>query len=82
MRVERKERCTDADGRLSIQLDDDLPSRVCDIEFDINGYFATLGATPFYPRINIVVRLSHSISRYEIIVLITPSSYCVIREPE
>jgi 5-hydroxyisourate hydrolase-like protein (transthyretin family) len=71
---------TDETGRVIAILDAAPSARQCRVEFDINGYFATLGTTPFYPRITISLRLPHSVSSHEIAVLITPASYFVFKE--
>jgi 5-hydroxyisourate hydrolase len=71
---------TDEAGRVAAQLDDLSTIRLCQVELDINGYFATLGITPSYRKISVCIRLRNSVSSYETTVFITPSSYFVHTE--
>lgn len=79
--VEEHIRCvSDPTGRIKLELEEKPTSRPFRMDFDINGYFAALGVTPFYPKISINFRMPVHIPRYELIVLITPSSYSVLKE--
>jgi 5-hydroxyisourate hydrolase len=71
---------TDGAGRVAAEIDDLFTIRLCEVELDINGYFATLGIAPFYGKISICIRLRNSVSSYEITVFITPSYYFVQME--
>jgi 5-hydroxyisourate hydrolase len=80
-KIKEYARCrTDATGRMTLELEEKPASRLFQIDFDINGYFAALGVTPFYPKISLNFRMPVHISHYKLIVLITPSSYSVLKE--
>jgi 5-hydroxyisourate hydrolase len=80
IQTERLRQRTDHEGRVAAQLAAPVARGLCRFEFDINGYFATLGITSFYSEISISFRLSNSVSVHEITVVITPSTYAVFKE--
>jgi 5-hydroxyisourate hydrolase len=72
---------TDAAGRLVIRP---VARGIYQVECDLDGYFAGLGVTPFYPRISIVFRVSDVAAAFAISLLITPHGYGTYRgwQPE
>jgi 5-hydroxyisourate hydrolase len=50
------------------------------LELDLDGYFSSLGITPFYPAINIVFRIGDPNYSYRISLLITPSAFTTYQQ--
>jgi 5-hydroxyisourate hydrolase len=50
------------------------------LELDLDGYFSSLGITPFYPAINIVFRTGDPNYSHRISLLITPSAYTIYQQ--
>jgi 5-hydroxyisourate hydrolase len=71
---------TGEDGSASTGADIPLARGVCRLEFDLDGYFATLGAKSFYPIATVNFQLSETTSSYRIALLITPFAYLVFKE--
>jgi 5-hydroxyisourate hydrolase len=68
---------TNAAGHLVMELAD---RGTYQIECDLDGYFAGLGATPSYPRVNIIFRVSDAASLHAIPLFITPHAYGTYRK--
>jgi 5-hydroxyisourate hydrolase len=71
---------TGEDGRASTGTNIRFSRGVWRLEFDVDGYFATLGAKSFYPIATINFQLSETTSSYCIALLITPFAYTVFKE--
>jgi len=70
---------TDDDG-LSGGPSASLERGVYRLELDLDGYFSSLGITPFYPAINIVFRIGDQNYSHRISLLITPSAYTTYQQ--
>jgi 5-hydroxyisourate hydrolase len=57
-----------------------LARGVYQIELDLDGYFSSLGITPFYPSVAIRFRISDPSYEHHISLLVTPSSYLTYRQ--
>jgi 5-hydroxyisourate hydrolase len=79
IKTERLRQYTDSEGCMVAELSASLAPGLGRLVLDINGYFATLGVSPFYPDVTVSFRLSNSISAYKIIIIVTPSTYAVFK---
>jgi hydroxyisourate hydrolase len=70
---------TDADGRLADWPPGSVTRGIHRLEFDLDGYFASIGITPFYPRVAIVFRMIDPLVPIHIPLLITPHGYATYR---
>jgi 5-hydroxyisourate hydrolase len=71
---------TGEDGRASTGTNTRISRGACRLEFDLDGYFVTLGAKPFYPIATISLQLSEITNAYRVALLITPFAYTVFKE--
>jgi 5-hydroxyisourate hydrolase-like protein (transthyretin family) len=71
---------TDESGRASTSVNSSSGPWICRLEFDVDGYFFTLGAIPFYPMISISFRIFNPAQPYCISVLVTPYAYTICKE--
>ena len=66
---------TDDKGDVSGWPDWSVARGLYRLELDLDGYFSSLGITPFYPAITIRFRIIDPSYEHHISILITPSSY-------
>lgn len=70
---------TDADGRVrAFAPGASYPPGVYKLQFDLSAYPAT-GATPFFPEIDLVFRVSDPAAHYHVPVVVSPFGYSTYR---
>ena len=70
---------TDADGRIrSFGESARFPAGIYKLQFDMAAY-AHAGATPFFPEIDIVFRVSDAAAHYHVPAVISPYGYSTYR---
>jgi 5-hydroxyisourate hydrolase len=72
---------TDGTGRVSRWPGSVTVPGIYRLEFDLDAYFSTLGITPLYPVITMVIRLSNASRRNRISLLVMPSACVSYQEP-
>jgi 5-hydroxyisourate hydrolase len=72
---------TDADGRLRSLMPDEAPLKpgVYRLIFDTQQYFATQGASAFYPQVIVVFETTPGETHYHVPLLVGPFGYTTYR---
>jgi 5-hydroxyisourate hydrolase len=71
---------TDDKGSFSSWPEWSLTRGFYQLELDLDGYFSSLGITPFYPSITICFRITDPTYEHHIFLLITPFSYVTYQQ--
>jgi 5-hydroxyisourate hydrolase-like protein (transthyretin family) len=66
---------TDDNGRIIDWMDSPLECGIYKLEFDLDGYFSSLGVMPFHPVIILSFRVLDPAHLIDISLLITPYAY-------
>jgi 5-hydroxyisourate hydrolase len=70
---------TDADGRVGTIGPARLDAGDYRLRFDTAGYFATTGATGFYPEVTIAFTIADAEQHYHVPLLLNPYGYSTYR---
>ena len=70
---------TDVDGRIGTIGPERLEPGDYVLRFDTAGYFASVGATGFYPEVAITFRIADSGQHYHVPLLLNPFGYSTYR---
>jgi 5-hydroxyisourate hydrolase len=78
--IEQLRTQTDDQGRLADWLPNPLDRGVYRLEFDLDGYFASLGIAAFYPSIIICFRIADPDDAHCIPLLITSNAFMTYKQ--
>jgi 5-hydroxyisourate hydrolase len=71
------EALTNSDGRASLVFD--IAPGVYKVSFFVNTYFESTGTKTFYPKIDIIFRISDVTKHYHVPLLLSPYGYSTYR---
>ena len=73
--IEERRDQTDEGGSISDWVNAPLARGSYQLEFDLDGYFSSLGVMPFYPVVTLRFRVLDPVQSHGISLLITPYAY-------
>jgi 5-hydroxyisourate hydrolase len=73
--ITEKRNHIDDDGRVSDWVNSTLAYGAYQLEFDLDGYFSSLGVMPFYPAVTLTFRVLDPAQLIDLSLLITPYAY-------